>query len=169
MLKLPKELSADPRHDEVQALLTQAGTSLWENGTNLVPTLPFTPRLGTELRRILATGMGTQGLEQITKELGHEQKGLDALAEKDTANPQKPRISRVLFMANDGSERFYRECDSVLTRFSSRLLGCRLDLPGEILGASIFNTPKLIRAILITDRTAVSRALLALLPEATPG
>ena len=161
MLKLPKDVVADPRHDLVLALLTSDTRLLWEKGANEVATLPLTLALGTELRRALATNMASRGLEEIAKELDREQKGLDALIEK-TPNPQGTRISRVLFFANDGSERFYRDCDSLLSRYPQRLLGCRLDATGEGFGIALFGEPKLVRALLITDKKTASRALLSL-------
>lgn len=164
LLKLPKDVVADPRHDAVLSVLTTNTSVLWEKGTNPVATVPMSPRLATALRRAFELDHAFQGLEQITKELAFEQKGLDAVIEKTADRPQNPRISRVLFMANDGSERFFRDCDTLLFKYGQRLLGCKIDLSGDELGAAIFNAPKLVRAVLIVDKKAAAQALLALVP-----
>ncbi len=174
-LKLPKELLADPRHAEVQALLGTDTQLLWEKGEVRVPRLPLTPALEIELRHAVAASLACQGLEQIERTLEREQKGLDQVAEKlasqpggrsvGKAPPPNARISRVLFIADDGSVRFYRDCERLLSRYSARLLGCRLSVSGDALGAAIFGEARLARAVLVTDKGAAARALLALLPR----
>ena len=163
MLKLPKDVTAGPRHDAVLKLLTTDTHPLWEEGRVPVPTLAPTPNLATELRWAVNVGFATQGLEQIAKELAREEKGLALLAEKTGVAQQASRISRILFVTNDGAERFYRECDSLLSRYPERLLGCRIDATGDELGEAIFGEPKLVRALLINDKKAAARILLSLI------
>ena len=166
MLKLPKDVVADPRHDAVVDLLTTHAGLLWESGKNPVATLPVSPALVTELRAALAAGLASQGLELITEKLAAEQKGLDAARLKAPDSPQNARVSRVLFLASDGSKRFYRDWDGLLSRYPDRLLACRLDVPGEALGEALFGSPKLVRSVLVADKGFAARALLALLPPA---
>lgn len=164
MLKLPKDVVADPRHDEVLRLLTESAAPLWEGGKNRVPTVPLTPGLAGVLRRVLSADLGTQGLEQIERDLAGEQKGLDAVAARSPAGPPSPRVSRILFVADDGSERFYRDCDRLLTRHAQRLIGCRVLVSGEGLGEAIFGQPNLVRAVLIADKKESAQALFAMCP-----
>ncbi|WP_437818315.1 hypothetical protein [Sorangium sp. So ce1078] len=164
VLKLPKDLVADPRHDAVSTLLTKHAGLLWESGRNRVASLPMTEALATELRGALAAEHACHGLELITDKLASEQKGLDALARKAPESPQNARASRLLFLANDGSTRFYRDCDALLSRYRQRLLACRLDIPGEALGEKLTGSAKLIRSVLVFDKKVAARALLALLP-----
>ncbi len=163
MLKLPKDITAGPEHDAIEALLTEGTRPLWEGGTHAVPTLPLSIALSSELRHALGAGLATQGLEQIGKELANEQKGLDALAAKTPGATQAARISRLLFIAGDGSERFYRECESLLTRYSQRLLAVKLDVTGEALGQALSHVPKLMKAVLVSDKKAAARVLNSLL------
>ncbi len=165
-MKLPKDLVADPRHDEVLRILTENVQPLWTNGQHPVATLPVTDALLQELRRDLSLGHACQGIEQISRTLEQEQRGLDALKQKSPEKAQASRISRFLFMANDGSERFYRECDSLLYHYSDRLFGCRLDINGEALGEALRGEARMVRAVLVIDKKACARALLALVPKA---
>ena len=164
MLKLPKDLVADPRHDAVFALLTNHAGLLWESGRNQVATLPMTDALARELRGALSAEHACHGLELITHKLAGEQKGLDAVARKAPESPQNARASRVLFLASDGSTRFYRDCDALLSRYPQRLLACRLEIPGEELGSRLTGSAKVIRSVLVFDKKVAARALLALLP-----
>lgn len=164
MLKLPKDVVADPRHEAVSSLLTMHAGLLWEGGRNPVATLPMTAALVVELRGALAAKLAFQGLELITEKLASEQKGLDAARQKTPDTPQNARASRILFLANDGSTRFYRDSDALLSRYPHRLLACRLEIPGEALGEALLGSAKMVRSVLVFDKGLVARALLALLP-----
>lgn len=166
MLKLPKDVVADPRHDRVLELLAAHAGLLWEGGRCQVPTLPGSDALLAELRGALLAGHAAQGLELISRKLQSEQKGLDALHQKAPENPQNARASRLLFLANDGSTRFYRDCEALLLRYPQRLLGCRLEIAGEALGNALLGSPKMVRSVLVFDKKAAARALLALVPPA---
>jgi len=163
-LKLPKDVVADPRHDAVVQLLAQNAGLLWEKGRHRVAMLPMNDALAVELRRALVAGHASQGLEFIADKLAAEQKGLDALNKKAPENPQNARVSRILFVANDGSTRFYREVDELLSRYPQRLMACRLDIAGEALGQTLLGTAKMVRSVLVFDKTVGARALLSLLP-----
>lgn len=163
-LKLPKDVVADSRHEALSELLQAHAGLLWERGRHPVATLPLTEALTAELRGALTAGLAVQGLELAAEKLAAEQKGLDALSRKAPESPQAARISRVLFLADDGSTRFYRDCDALLSRYPQRLLACRLAIGGEALGEALFGAPKLVRSVLVLDKKAASRALLALLP-----
>lgn len=164
MLKLPKDVVADPRHDAVVNLLTGHAGVLWESGRNQVATLPMTEALRAVLRDALAAGHASQGLELITDKLANEQKGLDAASKKTPESPQNARASRILFLANDGSTRFYRDCDALLSRYPQRLLACQLEVPGDALGNALLGSAKMVRSVLVFDKKVGAQALLALLP-----
>ena len=162
MLKLPKDVAADSRHGAICKLLTTNTTPVWDGAELQVPTLPLNQALAAECRRAVTTGLATPGLEAIEEVLASEQKGLDALLEKAPKVPQNPRVSRLLLMSNDGSKRFYRDCESLLVKYDQRLIGCRLDVTGDAFGSVVFGYPKLMRALLFVDKKAVARALLTL-------
>jgi hypothetical protein len=164
MLKLPKDVVADPRHDAVVNLLTGNARVLWESGRHPVATLPMTDALCAVLRNALADGHAYQGLEFVTDKLASEQKGLDAASKKTPESPQNARASRILFLANDGSTRFYRDCDALLSRYPQRLLACRLEVSGDALGSALLGSAKLVRSVLVFDKKVFAQALLALLP-----
>jgi hypothetical protein len=165
VLKLPKDLVGHPRHDDVARLLTTNASPLWAGGRQAVPTVAMTAAAAAALRGALAAEVAYQGLEAIAEKLAAEQKGLDALARK-LSSPQNARLSRILFLASDGSPRFLRDCDALLVRYPERLIACRLDVAGEALGEAIFGRPKIVRGVLVADRKACADALLTLLPEA---
>jgi hypothetical protein len=169
VIKLPKDVLADPRQELLSKLLTANTRPLYENGRHQVATFPLNAALAMILRQALAFNQAIRGGEMIVPALAREQKGLDALNQKSGGASQAARISRILFMTADGSTRFYRDCDSLLSRYPERLLGCRLDITADAFGEAILGSPNLIRALLVTDKKTASRALLALVPEKQQG
>ena len=161
-LKLPKDVLADPRHDAVVKLLTTHAGLLWEGGRARVATLPLTSALSGALRGALTARQACQGLELITEKLANEQKGLDAVRSKAPESPQNARVSRILFVANDGSTRFYRDCEALLVRYSQRLMACRIDVTGDELGKAILGNTKMVRSVLVFDKAFAAQALLSL-------
>jgi hypothetical protein len=167
-LRLPKDVAADARHDAICKLLTTNMTPVWEGSELQVPTLPLNQALAAECRRAVHIGFAVPGLEAIEEALAAEQKGLDALFKKAPHVPHNPRASRLLLMSNDGSKRFYRDCEALLVKYDQRLIGCRLDVTGESFGSAVLGPQKLARALLFVDKKAVARALLTLVAQATP-
>lgn len=161
-LKLPKDVVADPRHEAICRLLTTSTGKLWESGRIEVPTLALTAALTAELERALRIGQAVQGLETIAEHLAREQKGLDAMVRRAPGEAPRARVSRILFLANDGSRRFYRDSEALLDRYAQRLLGCRLAVSGETLGTALVGASKLVRAVLVHDKKVAASVLFAL-------
>ena len=162
-LKLPREIEAEPaQHDAISRLLAENESLLWEGGRLRVTQTALTPTIEDELARALHFRKLERGLEQAEKILGAEKKGLLATQAKQGAAPAH-RVSRLLLIANDGAERFYRACESLLAQHSDRVLGIRLDVGSDRLGLQLFGPGKPVKALLVTDRDAVTRVLRTLI------
>ena len=72
------------------------------------------------------------------------------------------RISRLLVLADDGAERFYRRVEALLRRHGPRLMAVRLGIDAEGLGEMLFGPGRAARLLLIEHKTAVGAILLAL-------
>ena len=163
-LELPKDVVADPRHGALVALLVAHATPLWAESELVVATLPMADGVVAELRAALGMGHACQGLELVADKLAAEQKGLDAARARAPETPHNARVSRVVFVAADGSKRFYRDVEMLLRKHPERLLVVRLDVAGEALGEAVLGDKRLVRAVLVQDKRACARALLALVP-----
>jgi len=106
------------------------------------------------------------GIENIEKILEQQKRGLDALNEKQGSQPAR-RMSRLLLVANDGSERLFRACESLLTKHGDRLLMIRFDVPSARMGEKIFGPDRGIKVLLVSDRDAVESVLFALVDQTT--
>ncbi|MFZ9519694.1 MAG: hypothetical protein ACO3A4_04380 [Silvanigrellaceae bacterium] len=158
MLKLPKSLEADERANQIRARLGKNLKRLWSEGRIEVPTLELNLGLEKALSLSRRAGQLRGGLENIEACLRREQQGLDALKSRKLAQ-DSGRISRILLMSSDGSERFYRHCEALLTEHADRLVGIRLNILSQNLGQKFFGKDAQVKAVLVTHKDFVSKAL----------
>jgi hypothetical protein len=90
-------------------------------------------------------------------------------AAKSQADLDRVRISRLLVVSGDGSERFYRQVEKLQDRFATRLEVLLLDCDQEALGAAAFGPGRRARALLIHHKNAVVRFLSLLGVDRPPG
>lgn len=161
--KWPKPIELDPRRQQLEALLAQDQRVLWDGGELRVAHLSLNPELEKTLIFLHQIHQLERGLENIERVLTKEKKGLSMLHERQ-GGPPAPRISRLLIIADGGSERFYRNCERVLKEHKERLLGVRLSLAASpLLMEELFGQDALAKLLLISHRDAVTRALWSLL------
>jgi hypothetical protein len=100
----------------------------------------------------------TRGLEGAETLLATEESGLKNAAGSQ-ANSDRARISRLLVVSGDGSERFYRQVERLRERFANRLEVLLLDCDDEALGAAAYGRGRRARALLIHHKDGVVRFL----------
>jgi hypothetical protein len=166
-LKLTRAVEGDPRHGAVETALKNNQKPLWKSSTITVPHLSLTPSLMSCLKALLNRRQLERGLDRIEQLLNNEKKGILALQQKQgTASAH--RVSRLLLISNDGSERFYRACEKTLIQHQDRLLLLYLDVSSTQLTESLVGpTDKILKAVLVSDRDAVSAVLFAIIPPSS--
>lgn len=157
MLKLPKTLADHPRLDLIEQLFTDAMDPLWPGGKLRVPRWAFDSLLREALGLVAGSDHLVQGLEKISEKLAAEQKGLNAVKAKHSV-PPSPRMSRLLLLAQDGSERFFHDSESLIHKHSDRLQGCVLAVDSDELGRLI-QAKGPVKALLIDDKTTLGHFL----------
>ena len=161
VLRLPKLVEADPRGPELLRALAARRAPLWPGSDIEVPTARLTPALADALRSARSAGQVVRGLEAAEQALAAEQRGL-RLADDRGAAPRGERVSRLLLLAGDGAERFYRQVAALLRRHGVRVLAVRLDVDAEALGSLLFGPGRRARLLLLERKQAVASALLAI-------
>ena len=157
----PREIEADPCAAALRARLDAHAAPLWAKATAVAPCLHAAPPLLAALERAAREGALVVGLEAATAALDSDEAGLAALAARD-GKARAERVSRVLFLASDGAERFYRAAESLTRAHATRLLTCRLDVPAETLGRHVLGRPASVKAVLVQRKGAVSTVLRAI-------
>jgi hypothetical protein len=161
MPKLPKTIAAHPKLAQVEELLSRSPTLLWPGSKLSLPKWGFTDVLRHAVHSLGLSGHLSQGLESAGSELSRERHGLEVL-QKKTGQVQTQRMSRFLLLSNDGSERFYHDAESLLASNREILWGAILDATSEELGSLLTPPKSMVKALLINDRKALERFLLAL-------
>ena len=160
-LRLPKIVEADAREPELLRSLTANARLLWPGGKIRVPMIAFNPALAEVLRIADRAGQLVRSLEGAERKLAAESRGLN-LVDKKSGVIRGERVSRLLVLADNGTERFYRQVEKLLRQHGPRLLALRLDLNGESLGQMVFNPGQRVLLLLLDHKEAVSAMLLAL-------
>ena len=102
-----------------------------------------------------------QGLEAIGDHLDKELKGLASLREQP-GQAQNDRLSRLIVLSNDGSERFYHNVESTLSRHAGRAFACIINASSDELGAAFTKKSNPAKALLIDERKALEAFLLVI-------
>jgi hypothetical protein len=156
---LPRALEADAA--ALTAHIDGTARLLWGGATLRAPVVPLDAALAAVLATAARTGTLVLGLEAATAALDREEHGLAALAARGDGR-RAARISRLLFLADDGAERFYRAAERVTRRHATRLLTCRLEAPATALGRAVLGREAGVKAVLVQHKDAVVGALRAI-------
>jgi hypothetical protein len=163
LLRFPKSLDDDPRLPALRAQLRSSSRKLWEGGAIQVPLVAWSERLASALASAQRDGHLQQGIEQAERTLDREAHGL-SIADARSSTERGSRVSRLLLVSNDGTERFYRQVERLLRAQGPRLLALRLEAESRQLSTVIGVPDGLVRALLVEHKTSVARVLLSL-PE----
>jgi hypothetical protein len=160
MLKLPKSLESDERARVIEKRLTENSKLLWSGGTVRVPQLALTASMEKALSLSRRAGQLRGGLESIESTLGKEKSGLIAVARRQKLKTDpSARLSRLLIMSTDGSERFYRHCEMLLSLHADRMIGLQLDAQSQLIGRKFFGKEAQVKALLVSHKDFVVRVL----------
>lgn len=159
--RLPKTVDADARAVQVARALAADTTPLWAQSAVRVARVPSTPALAAALQQAARDEHLVRGLEGAMRALDAEARG-QRLADEKIGAARGARISRLLLLADDGAERFYRDVEALLRRHGDRAVALRVSLDADALGALLFGADAPTRAALVVHKDAVAAVLFAL-------
>ena len=160
-LRLPKSVESDPRGPQLLRNLTTHTRPLRQGSEIGIPVAGMTPELAEALRSAYSAGQVVRSLENAERKLAAEERGLQ-MADRQIGVPRGVRVSRLLLLANDGSERFYRQIEALLRRHGPRVLAVRLEIDEHGLGELLFGPGRVARLLMLEHKQAVGSVLLAM-------
>ena len=160
-LRLPKSVESDPRGPLLLSNLTAHTRLLWQGGEIGIPVARMTPELAEALRQAYGTGRVVRSLENAERSLAAEERGMD-MADRKSGVARGVRVSRLLLLANDGAERFYRHIEELLRRHGPRVLAVLLEIDENGLGELLFGPQSVARLLMLEHKQAVGSVLLAM-------
>jgi hypothetical protein len=163
-LRLPKLVETDPRHPQLLRILTMHTELLWRESKIGIPVAELNSKLVGALRKAHNAGQVIRGLEGTERALAAEERGL-RMADRQIGVPRGVRVSRLLILASDGAERFYRNVETILRRHGPRVLAVRLEIDARGLGELLFGPGRVARLVMLEHKQAVGSVLLAMTGE----
>lgn len=159
-LRLPKLVESDPRGQVLLENLIEHALPIRAGSEIFVPVARF-GGIESALQSAHRAGRVVRGLEKAKQTLEDEEHGL-RLADQNSGVKRGDRVSRLLLLANDGSDGFYRQVEKLLRRHGSRVLAIRLDVDGTGLGAPLYGVGREARLLMVKHKEAVVAVLLCL-------
>ena len=160
-LVLPRLVEADPRGARLLLDLAAHTQPLWAGSEVRIPVAAMSDALATALRSAYSASRVVRGMEGAEKTLAAEERGL-RIADQQSGATRGARVSRLLILASDGAERFYRQVESLLRRHGPRVLAVRVAVDAEALGALLFGPGRRARLLMLEHKEAVAAVLLAM-------
>jgi hypothetical protein len=160
-LRLPKLVESDPQGPQLLRNLTTHTRLLLRESEIGIPVAMMTLELTEALRSAYRAGQVARSLENAERTLAAEERGLQ-MADRQIGVPRGVRVSRLLLLANDGAERFYRQIEALLRRHGPRVLAVCLEIDEHGLGELLFGPHRVARLLMLEHKQAVGSVLLAM-------
>lgn len=160
-MRLPRKVEEECDAARLTNELAARAQPLWARGELRVARAELAPGFEAALRSAYSAGRIVRGLEAAERALGVEKRGQKRVDRK-TGVDRGQRVSRLLVLADDGSERFHRDVESLLRRHAPRVLALRVSADQDALGQLLFGRDQVARLLLVEHKDAVSAVLLAL-------
>ena len=157
-VRFPRQLEADYGPDVIRRVLAEATRKLWSGGDLYVPLIALNDPLKKALQAAVLKGRLCCGFEAAAQKLDNEKAGIAHVSERSEVSPGE-RISRLIFLSNDGAERLYRHVEQLLRSHAPRLLVCLLDADSSILGRLITGKDRQIKLVMADHKDTVSGIL----------
>ena len=151
---MPRQLIALGRAEAIAADWASRVRQAVAAGQPALPRYPLTPVTQETLFEVRRAGRVVRGLEDAETALAKEEAGLSRAAATRTQSG-RPRISRLLIVSADGSERFYRQVEQLKQRYAHRLEALLVEGDEFALGGAVFGGGKRARAVLLVQKDAV--------------
>ena len=161
-MRFPRQLEIDYDPEVIrQALMGRTG-KLWSGGDLDIPMIRMSDLLNKALQKAMVEGHIRCGFEAASDRLKNERAGITHARERDGVFHGE-RISRLILVSNDGTERLYWHVEQLIRSHMPRLLGCLLDMDGSALGRLINGRERQTKVVLMEHKDAVSEALRAII------
>jgi hypothetical protein len=159
---LPKKLDGTGEGKKIAEALYSSLKPVRPGSAYLLPSFPFSGAIKDALNSARRTGRLIRGIEEAEKMLDAERAGILSVDMK-TGNERTERISRLIVVANDGSDRFYRQTKRIIEQNRPRIVAIHLAVTSFELGEAIFGPGKRALFLLVSHKDAVINLLKSLI------
>ena len=173
MLRLPRLLLQESNPALVDALMSRLSprAPLWPGGQQSVARLEWTPALAGSVRFARHCHWLVGGVEAARREFTRMDAGKEALGKRGLGEPGAGRISRLLLVSKDASQRARRAVESMVRGREDSCLVVEVGATGQELGAAL-GPPEVdvVHVLLVSHKRFVAGCLRAMVGDgAGPG
>ena len=159
---LPKKLEGSEDGNKILTFLNSNLKPVQFLKEYMMPVLSGSQSIFNALNSIRRAKRLIRGFEDAEKKLNAERVGIKKVDNK-TGSERIERISRIVVVTNDGSERFYRQTKKLVEQNSPRVMAIYLDISSFDLGERLFGPGKRALCLLINHKEAVINFLTSLI------
>ncbi|MFO0687350.1 MAG: hypothetical protein U0900_01430 [Myxococcota bacterium] len=156
----PRELIQAGEADALAARWVESGRAAEASGRPRWAGGALTPALVNALFEARRARRLVRGLEEAEAALRAQALGIGGARGVDAPVPD--RISRLLLVSEDGSDRFFRKISSLLRQYSKMLEVYVCACDEQALGGAVFGEGRRARAVLVDHKEAVVQVLRAI-------
>jgi hypothetical protein len=162
LFTLPKKLDGNDEGKKIIDELNSSIKPVSPGSAYSLPSFPLNKSIKEALSGARRTGRLIRGIEEAEKMLDAERAGILSVDTK-TGAERVERISRLIVVANDGSDRFYRQTKRLVDVNKPRVMAIHLDITSFELGEAIFGPGKRALFLLLNHKDAVINLLISLI------
>ena len=151
---LPRKLETGQEGIDILKVLDSHLRPVTQWNDLVLPSFRISEAIINSIYSARRAGRLIRGFEEAEKKLNAEREGIASIDLK-TGSERKERISRLIIIANDGSERFYRQAKRLVEQNRPRVLAIHLDITSFELGERLFGPGKRVLFLLINHKDAV--------------
>jgi hypothetical protein len=159
---LPKALETGDEGSPVLIILNNHLNPVKPGSDFKLPTFNLSQAILNALHSARRTNRLIQGLEETEKKLDAERAGI-VQADNKAGAARNERISRQAVIANDGSDRFYRQVKKMVKNNYPRVLALCIDVSSYELGERLYGPEKRALFLLLNHKDAVINLLKSLI------
>lgn len=160
-IRFPKAVEKSDKFEKIKCYVQENRKKLWQEARTKAVFVPAEEKLIKLFQLEHKRGRMIRGFEMVERNLFAQLEGTKSVDAK-TGVKRGKRLSRLIVVSNDGSERYYRKVDKMAQQFESIVLVMRINLDSTSLGEMFFGSGKIVKLFMFDQKESMTNALEAL-------
>ncbi|MGM0599710.1 MAG: hypothetical protein ACQETH_07795 [Candidatus Rifleibacteriota bacterium] len=160
-IRFPKAVEKSDKFEKIKHYIGENQKKLWQKAQTRAVFVPASEKLINLFQLEHKRGRLIRGYELVERTLLAQLEGTKSVDAR-TGVKRGRRLSRLIVVSNDGSERYYRKIDKLAVQFESIVLLFRIDIDSASLGEMFFGPGKIAKVFMLDHKESMANALEAL-------
>jgi hypothetical protein len=160
-IRFPKAVEKSDKFEDIKRYVTENQKKIWQKARTRAVFVPAEEKLLKLFQLEHKRGRLIRGFELVERTLVAQLEGIKNVDAR-TGVTRGKRLSRLVVVSNDGSERYYRKIDKLAEQFEAIVLVLRIDLDSASLGEMFFGPGKIAKVFMLDHKESLANALEAM-------